>query len=393
MRRRRVSGRFYVFLLLVATLAFFIIRNFLPQGVKEAVVTLATTDDTRTVEAVIVRDETVGSFEGNGRVTYVAPEGMLVNQGDEIAYVYSAGYSEKEIAKLETVRQDIRHYHQTILANIVDRELERLDENVDAKALELKTLVNRKATGSLNSLERQLENAMLERQEYLRQNRREDPKLNQLYEEESRRVTSIASWKKTETAPASGIVSFYLDGCERFLNPANLDSITPEDLRNILNGATPDMGDGAQIVQQIYRLVKTDKWYVLALSRDPEWNPVSGQTFRLQLEGFEDVVYNATVEQIQKSGDETMVQLSITDPIGPLINQRSGQAVLGTSLEGLLVPLGALVDQGGQSGVMVSDVTGGSFVPVNVLSRGSKNALVSPLVEGTLSSGQHVLTK
>ena len=153
------------------------------------------------------------------------------------------------------------------------------------------------------------------------------------------------------------------------------------------------MGDGAQIVQQIYRLVKTDKWYVLALSRDPEWNPVSGQTFRLQLEGFEDVVYNATVEQIQKSGDETMVQLSITDPIGPLINQRSGQAVLGTSLEGLLVPLGALVDQGGQSGVMVSDVTGGSFVPVNVLSRGSKNALVSPLVEGTLSSGQHVLTK
>ena len=52
------------------------------------------------------------------------------------------------------------------------------------KALELKALISHETTGNLLSLTRQLEAAMVNRQDYMRANRREDLNLNRLYQEE-----------------------------------------------------------------------------------------------------------------------------------------------------------------------------------------------------------------
>ena len=226
MRRKRITGRFYVFLILIGIGLYFVIRELAPLGTSEAIVTMAATEYSHPVDAVIVRDEAVTSFEGSGQVVYVAAEGAEVAQGQEIADVYAAGYSEKEITQLETVRQNIRAYHRSILDNIVDAQLERLEANVQQKALEVKTLIREKTRGSLINLEKQLQSAMQARQSYLNQNQRQDQKLTNLYDEETKRENAIASWRTAENASVAGIVSFYLDGCERFLTPANLEALT-----------------------------------------------------------------------------------------------------------------------------------------------------------------------
>lgn len=392
MSRRRVTGRFYVLLLLIVAVGgYFAWREFYPHTARTAVIGVASASDTRTMEGVIIRDEPVTSYEGTGRVSFVASEGEMVKAGDEVAYVYASGYSEKEMLKLEDVRQSIREYHQEILSNIVDQELERLDNNVNAKAVELKTLINHKSSGSLIRLVEQLEDAMLERQDYLSQNRREDPKLNQLYEEERNRENNIASWQTIQTASSDGMVSFYLDGCESFLSVDNLESLTPEDIRAILNGATPESDDASRLLQPVFRLINTEKWYVMVLCDDASWTPVTGQEFSFQFSGYEDLVYSGVVTRIQKTDNETMALLEVTDPMGPMANLRCGEIVLGANLQGLLVPSSAIVNQGGQMGVLLSDVPGGTFIPVNVLSRGEAGVLISPTVEGALSAGQTVL--
>lgn len=378
-------------LILVGVACYFAWREFWPHTTQTAVVGVASASDTRSMEAVIIRDEPVTSYEGTGRVSFVASEGEMVKAGDEVAYVYASGYSEKEMLKLEDVRQSIREYHQEILNNIVDQELERLDNNVTAKAVELKTLINHKSSGSLIRLEEQLVSAMRERQDYLSQNRREDPKLNQLYEEERKRENNIASWQTVQTASSDGMVSFYLDGCESFLSVDNLQSLTPEDIRAILSGATPETGDDSRLLQPVFRLINTEKWYIMVLCNDTSWTPVTGQEFSFQFDGYEDLIYSGVVTKIQKTDQETMALLEVTDPLGPLVNLRSGQVVLGANLQGLLVPSSAIFSQGGQTGVMLADVPGGTFIPVNVLSRGEAGVLVAPTVEGALSAGQTVL--
>jgi putative membrane fusion protein len=390
MRKRRITGRFYVFLILIGIGLYFVIRELAPLGSSEAIVTMAATSYSQTVDAVIMRDETVASFEGSGQVVYVAAEGAEVTQGQEIADVYAAGYSEKEIKLLETVRQNIRAYHRQILDNIVDAELERLENNVQQKALEVKTLIREKTRGSLINLEKQLQSAMLARQNYLNQNQRQDQKLTNLYDEETKRENAIASWRTAENAPTAGIVSFYLDGCERFLTPANLEALTIEDIQSVLAGRTPDTGD-SRLQKNIFRIVNPAKWYVVLVSKDETWNPVNGQIFTVQFEGFEGSAFSGKVVRMLKASGQVMAQLEMDTDIGPLINKRYGSAMIGINLSGLSVPVKAITMLNGQPGVTVSDVPGGTFVPVEVLSSDSQNAIIQPLVEGTLSIGWRVI--
>ena len=390
MKGRRVTGRFFLFLMLLIVVIFLIVRQFLPSGPTEALVTAGSTSQAYRVQAVILRDEPVTFVDGNSTVEYVAEECVPVEAGDEIAGVYSAAYSVKEMDRLESVRQDIRAYHAAILANIVDSQLDLLDTAVEQRAMELKSLMNGSVAGSLINVERQLTQAMVDRQEYLRQNRREDSKLNTLYEDEEKRKTSISSWRTVSTADTDGTVSFYMDGWETQLTPDNLSSITLSDVRRVLSGAEPD--SSSRLTMPIYRIVSDGSWYLLAVVDESKFSATTGQAFRFQLEGFDDVIYTGSVTAKQTSGNDTLVTLEITDPIGPLIYQRSGWITIGTDLVGLYVPSGALRYENGQSGVMRIDNDGyATFVPVQVLSSDREGVLVQSVVTGALLVGNRVL--
>ena len=111
------------------------------------------------------------------------------------------------------------------------------------------------------------------------------------------------------------------------------------------------------------------------------------------MEGFEDVVYQSTVESILKSGNETLTVLSIDDAMGPMLNQRTGNAVISAEISGLYVPYGAIMTENNLTGVYVYDGADGSFVPVQVVQMEGNTVLVKPTVDGTLVPGNYVLVK
>ena len=391
MRRKRVTGRFYIFLLAILIIVFLIVRPHLRFGTHEALIMEGATSYAQKTDAIIIRDEEVYTSSNIARVEYIATEGTLLEAGDVIAYLYSTGYSEDELERLETVRANIQAYHKTILDNIVDTDLNRLDRIVDMKALELKALVTHQTTGNLLSLTRQLETAMVNRQDYMRANRREDLNLNKLYQDESTRLNSIASWRTEATASEQGVISFYTDGYESALTPDSLTSLTPADVRTVLAGGS--LSDSSSRTTSVYRLVNQDAWYVAILTDGESWNPVLDQEYYLRFEGFEDLVYSSKVTRVQKIDGEVLAVFLVEDPIGPLLYQRGGRVTLSSELTGLSVASEALYDQNGQTGVWLYDMPGGTFVPVEVLSDDGTNALIQPLTDGALQVGQTVLVK
>ena len=391
MRRKRVTGRFYIFLLAIFVIVFLIVRPHLHFGTREAIIEPGSASYSRSTDAVIIRDEEVFSSGTIARVEYVAMENTLLNAGDTIAYLYSTGYSESELERLEDIRANIQAYHKTILNNIVDNDLNRLDRIVDMRALELKALVTHQTTGNLLTLTRQLETAMVDRQDYMRANQREDLNLNRLYQDESTRMNSIASWRTEATADEAGVISFYTDGYEAALTPEALDALTPADVHAVIAG-TP-LGESSSRLTDIYRLVDQNEWYVAILTDGQSWNPVLDQVYYLQFEGFEDLVYSAKVTRVQKVDNEVLAVFLVEDPIGPMIYQRSGRVTLSSQLTGLSVLAEALSDQNGQLGVWLFDVPGGTFVPVEVLSNDGSRALIQPLADGALEVGDPVLIK
>ena len=279
---RRPTGRFFILLMFVIGTVVFVLMNVLkPAPASYAVVENGTSNTARRVQAVVMRDETVGVMDTGSTIQYVAEEGSLVSQGDTVCYIFSAGYSASQLQALESIRAEIRAYHLSVLGTIIDTRLDVLEDQVRDTALQLKALVNRRQSGNLQNLEKQLTAAMEARQTYLSQNQREDTGLTALYETESKRQSQIISWRTTETAARDGVVSFYLDGYETFMIPGNTGAITVDALRNILNGRSVG-GDPSRLQTNIYRIVDTGRWYVYILS-DATFAPVTDQHYWFQL--------------------------------------------------------------------------------------------------------------
>lgn len=392
MRRKRVTGRFYIFLLALLVIAFLIARPFIFSGSRETVIMMANSPITQKQDCVLIRDEVLTASDSTARVEYIATENSLVEAGDTIANLYTTGYSESLLENLETTRQSIQAYHKELLANIVDSDLERLDGVVNTIALEFKNLITNKTTGNLQTITEQLETAMVNRQEYLRQNKREDNRLTKLYEEENTRLASIQSWRRVSNAETSGVVSFYIDGYEGDLTSDTLSALTIADVRTVLAGGDLE-NTSATRNNGIYRIVDQDHWYVAILISDDTWTPTVGQDYFLQLEGFDDLSFTAAVTSVQKQDGVVLAVFEVNDPIGPLIYARTGRAQFSTTLSGLAVRADALWNENGQIGVWVYDVPGGTFVPVEVLSTDGDIAIIQAQVEGALQLGQTVLIK
>ena len=393
MRRRRVTGRFYIFLLVVLAVAFLILRPYIFGGQREAVIMMANAAQVQMVDCVLIRDEAVTESDSTARVEYIASEDSLVAQGDVIANLYTTGYSESLLDNLETTRAKIQDYHKQLLSNIVDSELNRLDQVVDMMALEFKNLITRQTVGNLKTVSAQLETAMVRRQEYLRQNKRSDNKLTKLYEEENARMTSIQSWRKVSNANRDGVVSFYLDGYEKDLTPGILNGLTIADVKSVIAGG--DLGSTRDTrTNGIYRIVDQDHWYVAALIEGNNWTPMVGQdNYYMMVEGIDDLSFTAAVTSVQKENGTTLAVFEINDPMGPLIYKRRCRAQFSITLTGLSVRTEALYNDNGQMGVWVYDVPGGTFVPVEVLSTSGSISMIQPLVDGALELGQTILIK
>lgn len=391
-RRRRVTGRFYIFIAILLIAIFLIVRPYLDFGSSEEVIFSWQSSLEQVTDCVIIRDESVVVDDSTVYVEYVAKENTEVNEGDTIASLYTTGYSESLLKKLETTRQNIQAYHKTLLGTIVDNDLSRLETIIDMAAVDFKNLANQNTRGNLQTVTELLETAMVNRQEYLRQNKRDDTKLTKLYEEENARLTSIQSWRKVSKADSTGVVSFYLDGYETDLTVDLLDTLTPSDIQTVLAGG--NLGSTAETkAHGIYRLVNQDQWYVAIVSKADEWNPIIEQTYYLQFEGFDDLRFEATVTSVQKASGTLLAIFEVDSPIGPLIYQRTGKATLSIALSSLAVRESALYNQDGQLGIWLYDVPGGTFVPVDVLSTDGDIVQIQPLVDGALQPGQRVLIK
>ena len=393
MRKRRVTGRFFLFLLALLVIAFLILRPRLFPGSKETVIMMANADQRQTVDCVLIRDESVTVAESTARVEYIVPENSLVTADTTVANLYATGYSESLLNNLEATRKKIQDYHKQLLANIVDSQLQELDQKVNRKAIEFKNLITRQTTGNLKTVASQLETEMVRRQEYLRQNKRGDSKLTKLYDEENTRLASIQSWRTVSNADRDGVVSFYIDGYETDLTPDTLNGLSIPQIRSVLAGERLENTRQTRN-NGIYRIVNQNRWYVAVLYSGNTWTPMVGQdNYYLQMEGFDDLIYTASVYSVQKENDTTLAIFEVRDPIGPLIYRRTGKAQFSITLTGLSVRVEALYNENGQMGVWVYDVPGGTFVPVEVLSSDGNIAMIQPMVEGALQLGQTVLIK
>ena len=214
---------FFQMLLVAAALGFvawYLYTTFVPEASPYATIEAGTLGARYKGDAVIVRDEVPYDAEGVISVDYLAEEGSVVYNRNNICEVYSSGYNSRESVTLQDYRDQIKEYQQSLLAeaSAPDPQLERLDAEVIEKAKEIRQMIAG-TNGNMLNQERLLDTAITARQQFLQQKYSTDQRLSRLYDDERAQEQRIASWTKMYIATQESIVSFYTDGFEYALTP------------------------------------------------------------------------------------------------------------------------------------------------------------------------------
>ncbi len=397
----RVKPRFFLFFVLIILVVALVWRGLLMLGTPSIHSGSATVQENIIGsqfqgEAVIVRDEMLTDAESITRIDFVAEEGSRVYKGNVLCQVYSSGYNQTEINRLDSYRERIKEYHRsTVIHNYSDPQLERLDDTIATLALGVRTQVQGDGVGSLTNTEKQLTATLSSRQTYLRQKYPDDQQLSSLYDEETRQLRKIDSWTTTFVAPQECLVSFYTDGYELSVNAQTYANLSPAEVRTVLAGQKLDIDTVSRGRQPIYRTVKSNAWFALVISHEKNWNPIVGQTYKMQLEGFESYLVNAVVESFTRASGDLLVRMRIDSEVRPVLNIRTCRVVVGEFVDGLSVPINALRYENEMIGVVVRNANlpgGGMFVPVVVISQDARTAFIRPVSAGSLNSGQEIMT-
>lgn len=370
------------------------LRGYLASNATTAIAQADTLGNSYTGTLVVARNETLYETENMTRIDFVASEGSKVSKSGVICKVYSSGYNQTEINRLQTYRDEIQAYHTNqVLSTYVDAELDSENNEIASLAQQIRTLVQGRGVGSLSNLEKQLESALTVRKNYLRQKYPDDQTLSELYKMENDQLKKIESWTTTYTASEDCLVSFYTDGYENTVNSNTYGTLTPSDIRNVIRGIMPEQSTLSRGSDPIFRTVVEDEWFALFLCSDKDWNPVVGETYLMQLAGFDNYIIEASVESFTRIGGELLLRLRVSSSVEPVLNIRTCGATIGDFVSGVHVPMNALYTLDNMIGVVVLDGGVQTFVPVTVVSYSDQNtAFVRPTLTGSpLEAGKTVM--
>ena len=382
-KKRMSVAQIMLIIAALGFLAWYVITSLAPEPEKYARVTAGTIGNRYSGDCLIIRDESPFDAESVTSIDYVAEEGTMVEARTTVCNVYLSGFSTRELTTLQDYRDQIKEYQMKLLDQEIgtDAQMEKLESDVMTRAREVREIIGG-ARGNMTNQEQYLDEAIRNRQRYLKEKYSDDARLTRLYEDEQSQLQRINSWTKTYSTVSSGIVSFYSDGYEYGLNVNNYESFTPGEVRNMINGAKPPQDSLQKGRTTIYRLVRDGYWYVVMLIRDNTLNPVEGTEYELRLENFKDTTVKARVVSFTRMGGELAVRLSVRSSVLPVLYIRSCTGVLGDDVTSLMVPERAIYIQDNMPGIVRYDNGYEWFVPVNVQEKRDGMCYITPIQPG-----------
>lgn len=388
--RRKPKARFFVILGAVLAVTAMVV-GLMVRAKATSPVTWDKAAFSTSYDMLVIRTEVVYEGKNYGKTDFIAEEGQRVTAGDPIAEVYSWEYNDDTLSQLLDLQETILNYEVNVSrAGVIDDRLTEINGRIGAKVDEIQLAVVQGRPQDSLKLQRELQALLDERTAYLKSVVVPDNTLLGYYEDEEALLTTIGDWRTELAASADGVVSFYFDGCEALMTPANIGSFTEEALEEVASGKTIETEQSDAAYAPLYRIVDTTDWYVVMYSADAIPEMHEGNAFSLMFNDYTDyqytgVVYDATV--LEENGG-FVYTIRIRDDIGPLIGERRVTARLYGELEGWRVKKGCVEEAEGVTYVETAD---GQFIPVLIVADDGEYYLVRTYEgEASLAEGQHI---
>lgn len=344
---RRAYGRFLLGMLAVVLVidVIFHVVNALSPGVETLPARSGTLSRSMTADAYILRDEQVLTEPGQWLVLPAVAEGERVRAGDTVAYLYPAGADADKVERLTGLKEAER-----ILSQAEESRGDKVSESIHIRISGLMQKIGKDAEkGDLAAVGRREKEltALLLCREKLVDSGALSQAQKKLRQEIAQVQDALGAPVKEVKASAPGWISFAWDGRER--TGGNPLIMSKEELDGLFD-QTPLSYSGTPIG----RFIPDFTWYALVKAgRDEAAGLTAGRKYEVTLDGQ---TVSLTLDRLCASmnGDAVTLVFSSTELEKGRNLSRFDQVTFAlSSYTGLLLPAGALTENGGETGVYI----------------------------------------
>jgi len=379
-KRRPKYGRIVFSLLIFGLFIYFIVNLGLDLFYKEQatyLVTVGNLNIENQYDALVLRNELIVDTNLSGKITYFANEGEVVEKNHHIAEIFNDGAesaapaetTERDINRkkiefdynlleydITTLRNEIlfqmsaNHYEQIpILKNELVQKLERLDKLQE----ENKFLSNRTASYS----EKTIGEGML-----------------------------MEGQKQAIYAPASGVLTYKIDGYEDFLTIDNLYNINYDEIKDLGIDEHSLVKESVNTKDKLFKIVDNANYFIAAIVSNDEID-----TYK-NIQSVSAVIGGKTLKgevyDVFTNKENAVAIIQLREGFEGFFNQRIiSCSIIRENYRGLKIAMTSIVNQEGVIGVyVVGKDRKISFVPVKILGYDEASAIVynEQFYDGTL---------
>ncbi|MFU0801483.1 MAG: HlyD family secretion protein [Xylanivirga thermophila] len=381
--RRNIKPRFFVFVTIIGICIYWLFGLSSSRPTEYASVEYGSITTENKSHALIVRNEQIHTAPIYGKVLFHVDENQMVKNGDVLATIYKSNYQEEVVYQLYNVQEKIINYQeQNIIDKINDKDLDKVQEDINNIIYDIQENIRDTNMKQMDKKERNVRLLLEQRKEIIDKKGNSDEYLKNLYDEQNKLTEQIKDWKLDIVSPASGLVSFYIDGLEQILNFDSLDEITTESYQELLQYQAPSKDQGqnqnqAKANQPFFRIVDTNKWYIICeLPSSPFFYKINDDVSI----GFSEIPVKDTNAKIVKlvDGDTQgkLMVLELGNDIQNVINVRNTKVNISKKFEGLKVPKSAIIKYKGKEGVTKLKNGEKKFIEIKIVAYDDKYAII-----------------
>ncbi len=312
---------------------------------------------------VIIRRENVAPSEDYHTIRYLVSEGDMVNNSQQVAYLYRKGY-ENQMSDIVSKEQQI-YQQQITLLRLNSADGLTLPDQIAAYNDRVTEIVDKMTQASLGKdgldyiqLAEELDDLLTARQNLLRQIVPADATLTASYQQLDNLKSAFSAESTLVNNSGSGYISFHLDGYE---NAMSIDSLTASQISRVVSSPV----SASYNASGVYRVVDPNGFYVaFTVSASDSHRLIVGNTYELNVK-YQDTSYTGRVVAERPAAKNVLYILEVNRDVLPVLENRTMTFSIHSEASGVSIPVEGIYYNGGLPYVFIN--TGRAYQPIQVV--------------------------
>lgn len=360
-------------LLIVVIYVLYAIYLLIKQPTKLFTVEEGTLYEEGTEVGYIIRSEQIvkGNNYKNG-MEQIKAEKEKAAKGEAIFRYYSKNEEElkKKIAELDVKIQEVMSSQTEAFSTQINVKLKQIEDQIDQKILELNKITD---TAKLTEYKKEIDSLVLQKAKIAGDLSPKGSYLKELNNQRAEYEKQLNSGAEYVQAPASGIVSYKVDGLEEKLTPDDFSVLSKE----FLEGLNLKTGKIVATNNEYGKIVDNFSCYIATITTAEEAKEAKvDDNVKIRLSN--NVEVDATISYIsQENENEMLLVLKITKQIEELIDYRKITFdLIWWKYSGLKVPNQAIATEDGLNYVVRNRAGYLNKILVKIAKQNDKYAIV-----------------